>query len=232
MKLKMAQLVEKTGVPKSTILYYIKEGLLPQPQKLKQNVCLYDPEYVERIKFLKFLQQNYGKSIAELKAAVCAHEYDFSKGSDILIDFLEKLSGTKADSAKMNIVQLSEYTGVDQGLIMELIAKKILVPMIEGIYDEKDAQMAVIFAKLIASGWSIDFFERYSKLAGELASFSSGKILEMKKRLKEEGDVDNQNYHLMFDLALNVQPYIINRLGILEHKKVGQNGLEEGSEKG
>ena len=232
MKLKMAQLVEKTGVPKSTILYYIKEGLLPQPQKLKQNVCLYDPEYVERIKFLKFLQQNYGKSIAELKAAVCTHGYDFSKGSDILIDFLEKLSGTKADSAKMNIVQLSEYTGVDQGLIMELIAKKILVPMIEGIYDEKDAQMAVIFAKLIASGWSIDFFEPYSKLAGELASFSSGKILEMKKRLKEEGDVDNQNYHLMFDLALNVQPYIINRLGILEHKKVGQNGLEEGSEKG
>ena len=146
MKLKMAQLVEKTGVPKSTILYYIKEGLLPQPQKLKQNVCLYDPEYVERIKFLKFLQQNYGKSIAELKAAVCTHGYDFSKGSDILIDFLEKLSGTKADSAKMNIVQLSEYTGVDQGLIMELIAKKILVPMIEGIYDEKDAQMAVIFA--------------------------------------------------------------------------------------
>ena len=69
-------------------------------------------------------------------------------------------------------------------------------------------------------------------MAGELASFSSGKILEMKKRLKEEGDVDNQNYHLMFDLALNVQPYIINRLGILEHKKVGQNGLEEGSEKG
>jgi hypothetical protein len=46
------------------------------------------------------------------------------------------------------------------------------------------------------------------------------------------GDVDNQNYHLMFDLALNVQPYIINRLGILEHKKVGQNGLEEGSKKG
>ena len=68
----MAQLVEMTGVPKSTILYYIKEGLLPQPEKIKQNVCLYDPEYVERIKFLKFLQNNYGKSIAELKAAVCA----------------------------------------------------------------------------------------------------------------------------------------------------------------
>ena len=87
----MAQLVEMTGVPKSTILYYIKEGLLPQPEKIKQNVCLYDPEYVERIKFLKFFQNNYGKSIAELKAAVCTHGYDFSKGSDILIDFLEKL---------------------------------------------------------------------------------------------------------------------------------------------
>ena len=229
MKLKMAQLVEKTGVPKSTILYYIKEGLLPQPEKLKQNVCLYDPEYVERIKFIKFLQNNYGKTITELKSAVCSHGYDFSKGSDILIDFLEKLSGTRSDSSKMNLTQLSEETGVDKKLIKELLDKKILVPMVDGVYDEKDAQMVVIFSNLLQSGWSIDFFEKYSILAGELAAFSSKKILEMKKRLLENGDVDNQNYHLMFDLALNVQPYIINRLGIMEHKKIAYN---EGGEKG
>ena len=42
MKLKMAQLVEMTGVPKSTILYYIKEGLLPQPEKIKQTIIRND----------------------------------------------------------------------------------------------------------------------------------------------------------------------------------------------
>ena len=101
--------------------------------------------------------------------------------------------------------------------------------MVDGVYDEKDAQMVVIFSNLLQSGWSIDFFEKYSILAGELAAFSSKKILEMKKRLLENGDVDNQNYHLMFDLALDVQPYIINRLGIMEHKKIAYN---EGGEKG
>lgn len=232
MKLKMAQLVEMTGVPKSTILYYIKEGLLPQPEKIKQNVCLYDPEYVERIKFLKFLQNNYGKSIAELKAAVCTHGYDFSKGSDILIDFLEKLSGTTADSKKMNLAQLTEKTGVDKKIIKELVDKKIIVPLIDGVFDEKDAQMLVIFDNLIKIGWSVEFFEKYSMLAGELAAYSSKKVLEMKKRLKEDGDIDNQNYHLMFEVPLSVQPYIINRLGILEHKKSGQEPVVEVNEKG
>jgi len=38
MDYKMSELVAKTNVPKSTILYYIKEELLPQPVKVKANL--------------------------------------------------------------------------------------------------------------------------------------------------------------------------------------------------
>ena len=35
MEYKISELVAKTDVPKSTILYYIREGLLPEAKKIK-----------------------------------------------------------------------------------------------------------------------------------------------------------------------------------------------------
>lgn len=228
MKIKMAELVERTGVPKSTILYYIKEGLLPQPERLKQNVCLYDLEYVDRIKFIKYLQNNYGKSIAELKAVACSHGYDFSHGCDILIEFLERLSGAPADSEKMTLRQLCEKTGVEPSFVNELVSKSIIIPLVEGEFDEKDAEMVMLFRDLLGIGWDVEFFEKYAELSRKLAHFSTKKIREMKKRLADEGSMKNEAHHLMFELPLNIQPYIINRLSMLEYRRMS---MEDESKK-
>ncbi len=40
--LKMNDLVKLSQTPKSTVLYYVKEGLLPEPVKDKPNFHLYD----------------------------------------------------------------------------------------------------------------------------------------------------------------------------------------------
>ena len=37
MDYKISELVKKTNVPKSTILYYIREGLLPEAKKFKSK---------------------------------------------------------------------------------------------------------------------------------------------------------------------------------------------------
>ena len=52
MALKMKELMLATGESKSTILYYVKEGLLPQPQKPKPNVHLYDESAVEILRLI------------------------------------------------------------------------------------------------------------------------------------------------------------------------------------
>ena len=43
--LKMNDLVKFSQTPKSTILYYVKEGLLPEPVKDKPNFHLYDERF-------------------------------------------------------------------------------------------------------------------------------------------------------------------------------------------
>lgn len=54
--LKMKELESRTGVSREAIRFYIKEGILPAPEKPKRNVAHYSEEHVVRIKMIKKLQ--------------------------------------------------------------------------------------------------------------------------------------------------------------------------------
>lgn len=55
--LRMGALAEASGVPAATIKHYLREGLLPAPVKTSRNSAWYSPEYVDRIKLIKRLQE-------------------------------------------------------------------------------------------------------------------------------------------------------------------------------
>ena len=65
--LKMNDLVKLSQTPKSTVLYYVKEGLLPEPVKDKPNFHLYDEHCVKLLSFIKYLQSNFNATISQLK---------------------------------------------------------------------------------------------------------------------------------------------------------------------
>jgi DNA-binding transcriptional MerR regulator len=55
--LRMGELAEASGVPAGTIKHYLREGLLPEPVKTSRNMAYYPPEFVERIRLIKQLQE-------------------------------------------------------------------------------------------------------------------------------------------------------------------------------
>ncbi|MBJ7458344.1 MAG: MerR family transcriptional regulator [Thermoleophilaceae bacterium] len=55
--LRMAALAEQSGVSAATIKHYLREGLLPPPVKTSRNMAWYSPQYVDRIKLIKRLQE-------------------------------------------------------------------------------------------------------------------------------------------------------------------------------
>jgi len=55
-RLKMKDLERLTGVGRETIRYYIREGLLPEPERPSRNVAWYDQRFVERLALIKELQ--------------------------------------------------------------------------------------------------------------------------------------------------------------------------------
>jgi DNA-binding transcriptional MerR regulator len=75
--MKISQLVKRTGVPKETIHFYIREGLLRKPRKSGVNSAEYNETYVDQIKLIKDLRDNYYLPIPEIKKIV----KDFRKQS-------------------------------------------------------------------------------------------------------------------------------------------------------
>ena len=55
--LKMSELAGASGVSAGTIKHYLREGLLPEPVKTSRNMAYYPPEFVDRIRTIKRLQE-------------------------------------------------------------------------------------------------------------------------------------------------------------------------------
>ena len=55
--LRMGELARASGVSAATIKHYLREGLLPEPVKTSRNMAYYPPEFVDRIRLIKQLQE-------------------------------------------------------------------------------------------------------------------------------------------------------------------------------
>lgn len=68
--MKMQDLERATGVGRETIRFYIREGLLPQPERPGRNVAWYDESFVARVNLIKELQQKRFLPLQVIKAIV------------------------------------------------------------------------------------------------------------------------------------------------------------------
>ena len=55
-RVKMSKLARMSGVPAATIKHYVREGLLPEPQRTSRNMAYYPVSLVPRIQAIKELQ--------------------------------------------------------------------------------------------------------------------------------------------------------------------------------
>jgi DNA-binding transcriptional MerR regulator len=68
--MKISELVKRTGVPKETIHFYIREGLLRKPRKSGVNAADYNERYVDQVLLIKDLRDNYYLPIPEIKKVI------------------------------------------------------------------------------------------------------------------------------------------------------------------
>jgi DNA-binding transcriptional MerR regulator len=57
--MKISELVKRTGVPKETIHFYIREGLLRKPRKPGANIADYTENHAVQLQIIKDLRDNY-----------------------------------------------------------------------------------------------------------------------------------------------------------------------------
>ena len=214
MSLKMKDLSLQTNESKSTILYYIKEGLLPQPSKPKPNLHLYDESCIQIIKFIKYLQHNFSYSIAEIKNLFKENHFDFDGSFETMVRSLELISGGKENQwySKQDFLKL---VSMDEKKLKAYQKKGYLFERAKG-FSSKEVEIAEIIERASNLGLDFDLLDAYVEDAKILAEKENdiGAAL-----LKEDEASHNTRYELLFDLILTLKPYIFNMHTVQAHKK-------------
>jgi DNA-binding transcriptional MerR regulator len=120
----MRELERATGVGRETIRFYIREGLLPEPDRPGRNVAWYDPSFVERITLIKELQQKRFLPLHVIKTILGGPEATPSRNEvQALLELDGKLFPAVAGGPAVppeRVTQLTARTGLPVAHVREL----------------------------------------------------------------------------------------------------------------
>ncbi len=214
MAYKMKELMALSKESKSTILYYVKEGLLPEPQKPKPNVHLYDESCVQILKFIKYLQHTFSYSIAEIKRIFADNKFDFDSSFEMMVRSLELVSGGHEGQWYTRQAFLDRL-GMEEKQLQDFQQKGYLFEREKG-FSDKELEIAEIVLRADALGLDCSLLDAYVADAKALAK----KENEVgSKLLKDDTQSHDARYELLFDLVLTLKPYIFNMHTVETHKK-------------
>lgn len=196
----MNQLVKLTDTPKSTILYYIKEGLLPQPEKPKPNVHLYDESFIEKIKFIKYLQKNFNLSIEQLKNIMQRDIFSYTN----LIDILDLLMEPPT-SKRYSLDELSNITNTDKEQIKSYIKRGLIFDRGNG-FSDKEAEIIDILNRLASLEGGDRLIEIYKSNALNISKAE----IDTANELEAQNSLNEDSIKSLFDATLILKPYLLN----------------------
>ena len=214
MSLKMKHLMEATGESKSTILFYVKEGLLPEPEKPKPNLHLYDESCINIIKFIKYLQNQFSYSIAQIQGVFKEKKFTFSDDFSMMLRSLELMSANP-DGKWYNDDEFLKLCKLTQKELDNYLKRGLLFRQEQG-FSSKELKLVDIFKRAEELGLDSQLFDTYVKSAEELAKIEYALGSEM---LEKDKTLNNEHYELIFDSILTLKPYIFNMHTMQEHQK-------------
>jgi DNA-binding transcriptional MerR regulator len=163
--LRMKELCKATGLPKSTLLFYVEQGLLPQPEKTSPNMAYYPHECVERAGLIKQLQESHHLPLAKIKSVLEANE----RGEDIapLLLLNQTIFGDQQEKL-MTLEEFCEQSGLSPERVAKLEKAQLLLPLSGQGYDSQDLAMAQVLGARAAQGLTPEDASFYPRIANEL----------------------------------------------------------------
>ena len=204
--LRMKELTEATGLPKSAILHYMAQGLLPEPVKTGRNMAYYDPSCVERVNFIKAMQSRYSFPLNKIKALLFSRD----QGRDVtpLIRLSETIFGS-GDGPSFDMTAFCAATGLDAQQVESLLENGLLLPLDEGSFNQYDVTIGKLYAQGFAIGVHVSDLMFYGKAAQQIVD----KEMQLRKRLTahlpEEQDAELTKR--LVESARAVRNYVIDR---------------------
>jgi DNA-binding transcriptional MerR regulator len=204
--LRMKDLSATTGLPKSAILHYMAQGLLPEPVRTGPNMAYYDPVCIERIEFIKAMQEKYAFPLSKIKMLLSRRE----QGMDVtpLIELSATIFGN-SDSPPLNETEFCLATGLKPGEARKLIKSGLLIPLEKGKFNQQDVAVCDVYGRCFALGADTADLVFYAEAARMIVD------MEMHLRRKLTAHLpENQDAELTRRMVLGarvVRSYVIDR---------------------
>ena len=209
MEYKISELVSKSGVPKSTILYYIKEGLLPEAKKLKPNVHRYSESHLELLHYIEYMKAHFGSTNEQLKDILQFKDQSFSTSSGMIVPLMNTLSAVPSDAEHYTKAEFIEQFGVDERLLEQLIADEIILPTAPNDFTEKEASIMKLIDYFKEAGIEYEILKMYVFHAKALSLLEH----QMQSKLCDIRNEKNFStlWKIVFETLFNAKTYIFNR---------------------
>jgi DNA-binding transcriptional MerR regulator len=168
--LKMSELAERSGVSAGTIKHYLREGLLPEPVRTSRNMAYYPPEFVERIRLIKRLQEERFMPLRLIKGVLNAAQ----------------------ERGRVSRAEVRRRYDVPDNVLARLEDLQIVTPNSRG-YDPDDVQVIAAISRFRAGGYDEQLgFTVYDTLRYReaLTPLVEEEVSTLLDRLSGEADVD------------------------------------------
>jgi DNA-binding transcriptional MerR regulator len=134
--LKMSELAERSGVSAGTIKHYLREGLLGRGDdvvRTSRNMAYYPPDYVDRIRTIKRLQEERFMPLRAIKEA------------------LERAAADR-DNERVSVAEARRRYAIPQNALDRLKDIGVLTPTAKG-YDPDDVKIVEAISRFRAGGY-------------------------------------------------------------------------------
>lgn len=198
--MKMKELEEKSGIGRETIRYYIREGLLPEPDRPKTNVAIYSEDHLRRLDLIRTLQRERFLPLGVIRKLIEEagdREPDMVPGLFGFEIMLADQLGAESTRSPVEVEKLAEDSGMPMEEIHAIADEGIITlsqsPGGKVVVSAQDAGIISNWAKVQALGFSsdkgygVDYLRKYNVLAEALGDLD---VTAFYERLADNVDTD------------------------------------------
>jgi DNA-binding transcriptional MerR regulator len=179
--MKMKELERETGIGRETIRFYIREGLLPEPERPKRNVALYGEVHVARLKLIRRLQAERHLPLALIRTIVLNEAENPATGFEAFIGLENRLGPLLSESFALAARRLDDVmaaTGIAMADIERFEEIKVIAidRRDDGAWlNARNVRILELVARARsigftpAAGYSVDIYGIYAEVMDVLA---------------------------------------------------------------
>lgn len=155
--MRMRELEKASGVGRETIRYYIREGLLPEPDRASRNSAFYSDDHVARLKAIKRLQEERFLPLAVIRSLLAAEDGERWLAPEAF-PMLDSLLAARlgAGHERVSIASVTEQFGIEARTLAEHAATGMISLDGDGTLSTRDVAIMRSLKDLSDIGFTED----------------------------------------------------------------------------